>query len=613
MFKDIILEIKNELAQASLELNLIDLNDLNKYKKISQHAENTGGSVYDLLEKDGHISNQRLLEAFEKKYGVSISLDAKCIKPEYKNFPYKFCEKNGLTPIAYDNVTITVGICVSNSLNSIKNLSLLTGKKVTAKFILVNTFINFLIDLNSENGSNFEIMPLKSTLKNDQQLPLFIAKESEVDENSSQVNLKKKNHENINLAIHQNRKTEKKSFALSGNVISGVDEILSNAIESGASDVHFEIFKDAAHVRFRRNGTLSILHEYSKFIEENYNAVIARIKILANLDIAERRLPQDGKVSYKSNKGSEVDFRISVLPTNLGERIVVRILNSNSLAISISSLGFNPKQESDFLKAINAPQGMVLVTGPTGSGKSTTLYGAINFLNKPGVNILTAEDPVEYSLSGISQVQIKEDIGLTFTSALRSFLRQDPEIILVGEIRDTDTADIATKAALTGHLVLSTLHTNSAIGAINRLINMGLPPYLVASALTLVVAQRLIRINCPHCSESIDLDFSKQKNLSKLFSSKKKIEVKHSRGCEKCSHTGYLGRKAIHEVLSITPQIQQAISTLKDENELLRIAEEQGFETMSIVAANLIKSGELSPEEYLRAVPRVDESDDAEL
>ena len=242
----------------------------------------------------------------------------------------------------------------------------------------------------------------------------------------------------------------------------------------------------------------------SELIKKNYNAVIARIKILANLDIAERRLPQDGKISYTAEDDTEVDFRISILPTSLGERIVIRILNSSSLAVTIGAIGFTKKQEKEFIAAVSSPQGMVLVTGPTGSGKSTTLYGAMNYLNEPDVNILTAEDPVEYTMAGISQVQIREEIGLTFADALRSFLRQDPEIILVGEIRDGETADIASKAALTGHLVLSTLHTNSAVGAISRLINMGLPAYLVSSAVTAVVAQRLIRVNCESCKVEID-------------------------------------------------------------------------------------------------------------
>ena len=236
------------------------------------------------------------------------------------------------------------------------------------------------------------------------------------------------------------------------------------------------------------------------------------------------------------------------------------------------------------------------------------MYGAINYLNKPGVNILTAEDPIEYTLSGISQVQVKEDIGLTFSSALRSFLRQDPEIILVGEIRDAETADIATKAALTGHLVLSTLHTNSAIGAIHRLTNMGLPAYLVSSALSLVVAQRLMRLNCKNCLEEHTLDVTKYKDLAKLFPKASVIKYKKGTGCSLCGHTGYFGRRAVHEVLAITPQLQEAISEQKNENEIQGIAEKQGFETMAKIAIYHIQSGELSPEEYLRVIPKYEHS-----
>jgi type IV pilus assembly protein PilB len=324
---------------------------------------------------------------------------------------------------------------------------------------------------------------------------------------------------------------------------------------------------------------------------------------LANLDIAERRLPQDGKITYKAKNGPEVDFRISILPTNLGERIVIRILNSSSLAISIKALGFNKLQEEAFIKAIDAPQGMILVTGPTGSGKSTTLYGAMNYLNKPGINILTAEDPVEYTMSGISQVQVREDIGLSFASALRSFLRQDPEIILVGEIRDGETADIATKAALTGHLVLSTLHTNSAIGSISRLINMGLPAYLVSSALTLVVAQRLLRLNCKECLIDIDMETKEVSQFIKDYKVPLGTSFKKGSGCSHCGNTGYSGRKAVHEVLTISKELQKGIANSASESELLEIAEKDGYETMQKTAIAHIINGLISVEEYLRVIP----------
>lgn len=595
MDKDIIIAIKEELAEVSLDLNLIESES---YKKISKHAKNTEGILYDLLEKDGYISNEKILVALENKYSITLAKEAEAIEVNYKNFPYKFCEKNGLTPIGYDGTTIVVGICSPGGLNSMKNLSLLTGKKVTAKFIPFQVFIDFLMKQN--NHLNLQEISVSDKPKKGIKIPS--------EEKPIQQIKPEEASQDIKPEILGKPKSEKKTVQFSGNVIAGVDDILSHAIHTGVSDIHFEIFKDIANVRFRKNGTLEVVNEYTKFVESNYNAIIARIKILANLDIAEKRLPQDGKVSYQSNNGTEVDFRISVLPTHLGERIVIRILNTNSLALSIDGLGFNKRQTEDFLKAIDAPQGLVLVTGPTGSGKSTTLYGAINYLNKPGVNILTAEDPIEYTLSGISQVQVREDIGLTFSFALRSFLRQDPEIILVGEIRDTETADIATKAALTGHLVLSTLHTNSAIGAIHRLTNMGLPAYLVSSALSLVVAQRLMRLNCKNCLEEHTLDVTKYKDLAELFPKASVIKYKKGTGCSLCGHTGYFGRRAVHEVLAITPQLQEAISEQKNENEVQAIAEKQGFETMAKIAISHIQSGELSPEEYLRVIPKYEHS-----
>ncbi len=391
---------------------------------------------------------------------------------------------------------------------------------------------------------------------------------------------------------------------VTGNVVEVCDEILSEAVLDGVSDVHIEIFKESAQIRFRSNGSLVNQFKYNKFISDNYPAVVARIKILANLDISERRLPQDGKIAYIVNDGTEVDFRISILPTNLGERVVIRILNSSSLAVTLSALGFTQSQEDAFLKAINMPQGMILVTGPTGSGKSTTLYGAMNHLNQPDVNILTAEDPVEYTMSGISQVQVREDIGLTFASALRSFLRQDPEIILVGEIRDAETADIASKAALTGHLVLSTLHTNSAIGAVSRLVNMGLPPYLISSALSLIVAQRLIRTNCINCSEPIDKSGNDVKKFIDEYGINEDAKLMKGVGCSSCDGTGYSGRKGVHEVLVISAEIEKAISAGESSAEILQIAEEQGFQPISKSGQRFLVEGTLSLEEYLRVIPK---------
>jgi type IV pilus assembly protein PilB len=296
-------------------------------------------------------------------------------------------------------------------------------------------------------------------------------------------------------------------------------------------------------------------------------------------------------------------LRVSIIPMATGERAVLRILNKASLSVDIESLGFSEQQLSVFMRAIDSPQGLVLVTGPTGSGKSTTLYGAINHLNQDDVNILTAEDPIEYTLSGVGQVQMKDEIGLTFAAALRSFLRQDPEIILVGEIRDGETADIATKAALTGHLVLSTLHTNSSIGAITRLVNMGLPKYLVSNALSCIVAQRLIRTNCPMCKTSRNFDKNDPLLKRSIFKHLLDRQEFFGVGCDHCNMTGFSARRAVHEVLEVDLELKSMINRDASEIDMVKYARENGFSTMLERGLDFVHSGETTLEELLRIVP----------
>lgn len=592
---DIVASIKSEIANNVLALGLVSVEEFEPLKK---EASKTSVQLYDLLRNARVFTNLEFLEKISEKYGVPYDEAAYSIDPQQKSFPTKFLEKNGMVLLEEGSSALLVGIAAPSSLHSIKNLSLLTGKKVSAKFISPKVIF-------SAFGYN---EPDESL---DNHHPVDDVEGSSIQsENDLDGELKTKPR--VKLAIKSSREPVKKEFESknasksfdSSNIINAVDEILSRAIDSGVSDIHFEVFKDFANVRYRKNGTLVSIPEYKDFLSDNYVAVIARIKILANLDIAEKRLPQDGKISFKAISGKEVDFRVSVLPTNLGERIVIRILSTSNLAADINALGFTDEQKEHFVKAIDSPQGLILVTGPTGSGKSTTLYGAINYLNKPDVNILTAEDPIEYTMAGISQVQVRESIGLTFANALRSFLRQDPEVILVGEIRDAETADIATKAALTGHLVLSTLHTNSSIGAITRLINMGIAPYLVSSAVTLVVAQRLIRINCPNCSEEEDVPTS---TLNKdLVAQINNAKILHAKGCDSCFGTGYAGRRAVYEVLPISPEIQKAINLSASETDIHKIASEEGFQSMDNAAIKYLLSGELSIQEYLRVIPQND-------
>jgi len=324
---------------------------------------------------------------------------------------------------------------------------------------------------------------------------------------------------------------------------------------------------------------------------------------MSTLDIAERRLPQDGAISLDL-VGKEVDLRISILPTSFGERVVMRILDRSSISLTLDTLGFLEEDEQTFKKAVDSPQGMVLVTGPTGSGKSTTLYAALSRINREDINILTAEDPVEYGIDGVGQVQIKEDIGLTFSAALRSFLRQDPEVILVGEIRDKETVDIAIKSALTGHLVLSTLHTNDAVSTITRLLNMGVASYLLTSSLSLIIAQRLARRICKYCKTDDD-KVGESELLAIGFSPEEasRLHLYHGAGCPKCNNTGYKGRQGIYEVLQITDNIKEGILAELTTSELLKIAEaKDGFTRMQKVGRGMLTQGLITLDEYQRVL-----------
>lgn len=379
------------------------------------------------------------------------------------------------------------------------------------------------------------------------------------------------------------------------------DSILATAINSDTSDIHIEPFRGVARVRFRVDGRLHIKAEYTDYLTRNYLGVVTRFKILADCDISEKRLPQDGAITI-AHEGQDIDFRFNVLPGKNGERIVMRILKGDP-ALSLDRIGLSEKNFNRIVEAISAPQGMVLVTGPTGSGKTTTLYGALQYINDAQLNIMTAEDPVEYYLEGIGQVQANEKIGLTFSSILRAFLRQDPEVILVGEIRDQETVDIAVKAALTGHLLLSTLHTNDAIATITRLMNMGVPPFMISAAVSLIVAQRLARANCQNCLVEDDT-VSREFMLRIGFSEEEADSIKPHRGagCEECNHTGYKGRRGIYEVLRINKELEEAILRNALAPELLEAARVDEFETMQDIARGMIVDKLISVEEYTRVL-----------
>jgi len=379
-------------------------------------------------------------------------------------------------------------------------------------------------------------------------------------------------------------------------VVKLVNLILTDAIRRGASDIHLEPYEKVFRVRYRVDGVLQEMMAPPKRLEA---ALLSRVKIMANLDIAERRLPQDGRIKIRY-LNREIDLRVSSLPTIFGEKIVMRILDKEALTLDLAKLGFDDWSMENFKKVIHSPYGMVLITGPTGSGKTTTLYSAIHTINSPDINIMTAEDPVEYNLKGINQVQINEEIGRTFAAVLRSFLRQDPDVILVGETRDLETAQIAIRAALTGHLVFSTLHTNDAAGTIARLQDMGIPPFLVASSVLLVMSQRLARRVCKECREPYEVDEESLTPYGHVPQGLGKVTLFKGKGCQACNFTGMKGRTAIYEVMPVSSELRELILRGASTSELRELATQQGVKTLRQAGLMKVLEGQTTAEEILR-------------
>ncbi len=383
-------------------------------------------------------------------------------------------------------------------------------------------------------------------------------------------------------------------------VVKLVNLVLTDAIKKGASDIHIEPYEKTFRVRFRIDG---VLYDVMQPPMKLKAAITSRVKIMASLDIAERRLPQDGRIKIRVAQ-REMDFRVSTLPTLFGEKVVLRLLDKSNLQLDMTKLGFEPPALKDFEEAILMPFGMILVTGPTGSGKTTTLYSALNRINKIDTNIMTAEDPVEFNLPGINQVQMKPDIGLNFAAALRSFLRQDPDVIMVGEIRDYETAEIAIKAALTGHLVLSTLHTNDAPSTVSRLLNMGVEPFLVAASSNLILAQRLLRRICSQCKEETKVPANAMVDLGFAPEEAKAIKTFKGKGCANCSDTGYKGRIALYEVMGIRDNIKELILQGASTGELREAGRKNGMKTLRESGLQKMREGLTSIEEVMRVTTK---------
>lgn len=524
------------------------------------------------LIKLGYISEDQLFTAMSELYGFPLIDITKVEKDSQvvKLIPIEFSRKYKVLPFAREGNTIKVAISepFATVLENVRFL--LTGFNVDFYLTKDSLMLQYYSEIEGKKD-NID----SKTINVEELIESVITEINEVEESITK---------------------DEELVKVDAPIIKLANRIILDALKMHASDIHIEPNEKGVVVRYRIDG---ILHKVLNLPIQIKGALTTRFKIMSHLDISERRLPQDGRIKITIS-GKAIDLRVSTLPTIFGEKIVIRILDKGSLQLDLTKLGFDRVSLNFFLDALEKPYGMILVTGPTGSGKTTTLYSALMKLNKTEVNIMTVEDPVEYSFPGINQVHVKEEIGLTFAAALRSFLRQDPDIIMVGEIRDFETAEIAVKAALTGHLVLSTLHTNDAPSTITRLINMGIEPFLISSSVILVVAQRLVRKLCPQCK--IEETVSKETLLKLGFTEEEIVNLKVFRpqGCSECNFTGYRGRIALYEVMPITDEIKELILTGATAIEIKRQAVKQGMVTLRRSGLNKIKQGITSIKEVLR-------------
>ena len=535
------------------------------------HQRQHGGKLGLNLIKLGFVKDSDITALLSKQYGVpSISLAEFEVDPSVvKLVSAETAQKYQIVPLARAGATLTIAMIDPTNVFAMDDIRFMTGYNVepvvASEIAVLDAIQRYYAKAggNGANGSNGS-SALEVASKALEQMPL------ETDAADVEV-------------LEELEEISAETLAKQGEeapIIKLVNVLLMSAIQKGASDIHIEPYEKELRVRYRMDGLLyNIMSPPLKFRD----AICSRIKIMAKLDISEKRLPQDGRIKIRfqdNGRPKDIDFRVSCLPTLFGEKIVMRLLDKDKLMLDMTKLGFDSEALAKFETAILKPWGMVLVTGPTGSGKTNTLYSSISRINTSDTNIMTAEDPVEFNLVGINQVQVRENIGLTFAAALRSFLRQDPNIILVGEIRDFETAEIAVKAALTGHLVLSTLHTNDAPSTVNRLMNMGIEPFLVASSLNLVCAQRLVRRVCKNCAEPNPTPPQALVNAGFDPDDAKSVVPQRGKGCEKCNKTGFKGRVGLYEVMEVTDELRELVLVGASALELRRKAVEEGMVTL---------------------------------
>jgi type IV pilus assembly protein PilB len=549
-----------------------------KLQEALNYQKTNGGKLGFNLVKLGFVKEEDITRVLSQQYGVpainlaKIEIDDGVVKL----IPSEVAQKYLIMPVSRTGATLTIAMVDPTNVFAMDDIKFMTGYNVEP-VVASEVAIKEAIDRYYGSIHALELKKVMDEIAHEEEQNLELLEEDQ----------------EVDLAKLEASTEE-------APVVRLVNLILTDSIKRGASDIHIEPYEKDFRVRFRIDG---VLYEIMQPPMKLRDAITSRLKIMAKLDISEKRLPQDGRIKIKmklQGKNREMDYRVSVLPTLFGEKIVLRLLDKENLMLDMTRLGFEAESLAKFEKAIFKPYGMVLVTGPTGSGKTNTLYSSISRVNTPETNIMTAEDPVEFNLHGINQVQMKEQIGLNFAAALRSFLRQDPNIILVGEIRDFETAEIAVKAALTGHLVLSTLHTNDAPSTVNRLMNMGIEPYLVATSVHLIAAQRLVRRLCKECREEVSMPAQALIDIGYAPDEAGRVKLFKGRGCQICNNTGYKGRVGLYEVMEITDAMREMVLTGASSIELKNKAAEEGMITLRGSGLRKIKAGLTTVEEVVR-------------
>lgn len=565
------------IGEMLVKEGLITKEDL---EKALQKQKGTGKKLGSTLVEMGLIDEKTLVKFLSKQLGVppvdlstlkAIPDDVLALVPAETAYRYQ------VLPLGRKGNTLFIAMVDPTNVIAIDEIKFLTGLDVSSAVALESAI----------NDALKKFYPEMETI---------IASTKREEEDESEIDAVIEDFEFMDAEVEEERVEDLKRLGEDTTVTKLVNHIIFQAVSLGASDIHIEPYERTLRIRYRIDGVLREVMTPPYYMKAG---VVSRVKLLSEMDIAERRKPQDGRINMRVDN-KVIDFRVSVIPTVYGEKVVMRILDKSGLQLDLTKLGFETDDLERFEKAIRSPYGIILVTGPTGSGKTTTLYSALSTINTPDKQIITVEDPVEYNIEGINQVQVNREVGLDFAEALRAFLRQSPDVILVGEIRDNETAEIAIRAALTGHLVFSTIHTNDAPTTIDRLMDLGIKPYLIASAVILIQAQRLVRKICKNCIEEIEYDEKIIKELSIEDELLKDMKFFKGRGCEICGRTGYKGRIAIFEIMPITPKLRELILNEASSDEIREAAREEGMRTLREDGILKIKKGITTAEEILR-------------